>query len=70
MKSVVKVLVNGKAMDAEEKTNVQEFLGSCRLKAENVIVLVNDVVVKPHLWTETTLAEGDHIELVSLIGGG
>ncbi len=57
-------------MDAEEKANVSEFLQSCKLKAENVVVLVNDVVVKPHLWTETILAAGDHIELVSLIGGG
>lgn len=66
----MKIIVNGTAMNAEEKASVLEFLSSCRLKVENVIVLVNDAVIKPPLWAETMLAEGDHLELVSLIGGG
>ncbi len=66
----MKVIVNGKTIETEERASVLELLGSCGLKAENVIVLINDMVVKPPLWTETVLAEGDHVELVSLVGGG
>ncbi len=64
------VKVNGKAMEMAEKTNLSGFIASRRIKAEEVVVLLNEVVVKRELWTSTVLVEGDSVELVSLVGGG
>jgi sulfur carrier protein len=65
----VKVIVNGKTTDTEEK-NLREFILSRRLEPGLVIVELNERVVKRDKWPDTTLKEGDRLELVSLVGGG
>ncbi len=64
------VRVNGKITEAAQNTNLSDLITSLRIKAEEVVVLLNEVVVKRDRWMSTTLAEGDSLELVSLVGGG
>ncbi len=66
----MKVIVNGKAMEVTENTNLYDLLQSPKVKADTIIVVLNDVVVRKDMWTETVLKEGDCMELVSLVGGG
>lgn len=66
----MRVVVNGKDREVPERTSLSEFVVSCNLKPEGVIAVVNETVVKRHIWSEKVLGEGDRIELVSLIGGG
>jgi sulfur carrier protein len=66
----VKLVVNGKRVEAEENTRLSEFIAARRLPPETVIVELNEKVVRKDAWEQTLLAEGDCIELVSLVGGG
>ncbi len=66
----MKLVVNGKAVEAEDNTKLSEFISVRRLQPETVIVELNEKVVRKDAWEKTLLAEGDCIELVSLVGGG
>lgn len=66
----MKLVVNGKAVEAEDNTKLSEFISVRRLQPEMVIVELNEKVVRKDAWEKTLLAEGDCIELVSLVGGG
>ena len=66
----MKVTVNGKIMEVTESTKLYELIASSRVKADAIIVVLNDVVVGKDRWTGTVLKEGDCMELVSLVGGG
>ncbi len=64
------VKVNGKVIKTAQNTNLSDLIVSRKIKAEEVVILLNEIVVKRELWTSTVLAEGDSLELVSLVGGG
>ncbi|MBA4419062.1 MAG: thiamine biosynthesis protein ThiS [Syntrophus sp. (in: bacteria)] len=64
------ITVNGRTMDAAEQMMLSDLLLSCNVKPGVVIVVVNEMVVKQAMWSETKIADGDSIELVSFIGGG
>jgi sulfur carrier protein len=66
----LKVIVNGKTTELAQSMNLQEFVSVRKLSSETVIIELNEKVVKKSLWTKTLLSEGDHLELVSLVGGG
>lgn len=66
----MRVTVNGKAMDVVEKMSLGDFIKTYRSWPEGVIAELNQKVVKRDIWTETVLADGDQLELVSLVGGG
>jgi sulfur carrier protein len=66
----VKVTVNGKAVDVKDRADLWHVVRSFTQDPEAVIVELNENVIKRNIWTETILAEGDRIELVSLVGGG
>lgn len=66
----MRITANGKAMEVAENTNLHDLIQSSKVKADTIIVVLNDVVVKKDLWTETVLKENDCMELVFLVGGG
>ena len=66
----MKVTVNGKAIDVKDRAVLWYVVRSFTQDPEAVIVELNENVIKRNIWTETILAEGDRIELVSLVGGG
>ena len=41
-----------------------------RLPADRVAVERNLEIVPRNQWTETTIGEGDHLEVVHFVGGG
>ncbi len=66
----MRVTVNGKAVETAANMKLSEFISARRLQPETVIVELNEKVVRKDAWEITMLAEGDCIELVSLVGGG
>jgi thiamine biosynthesis protein ThiS len=66
----VKIRVNGKERDVPEGASLQDFILGLGLKPEGVIAELNLKVMGRDSWKETTLAPGDSLELVSLVGGG
>lgn len=66
----MKVIVNGKTMELADSMNLQDLVSVWKVSSEAVVAELNEQVVKKSLWTKTVLSEGDHLELVSLVGGG
>ena len=66
----MKVFVGGKNTEMDEGTSLGDFMESHALTSAQAIVVLNDRVVHGDAWSQTLLGEGDHLELVSLVGGG
>jgi sulfur carrier protein len=66
----MKTILNGRTIEIGPGLSLSDLVRSYELKADRVIVSVNDKVVKRDCWAETTVEEGDRIEFVSLVGGG
>ncbi|OPY72339.1 MAG: Sulfur carrier protein ThiS [Syntrophorhabdus sp. PtaU1.Bin050] len=66
----MKLLVNGKTMEAREHINLRDLIGSCNVKPGGIIVVVSETVVAEDIWTDRVLTDGDRIELLSLVAGG
>ena len=61
--------VNGKAQDTKAQT-VQQLVEQFGLAEQPVAVELNQKVVPRRLHGQMSLAEGDVIEMVQLVGGG
>ena len=66
----MRIIVNGKATEVAENSNLGEFITACTLEGKGIIAELNEKVIIRDLWVETVLKEGDCLELVSLVGGG
>lgn len=66
----MKVLVNGKSMEAKACMNLRDLISSFNMKPGGIIVVVNETVVAEDIWTDRVLTDGDRIELLSLVAGG
>ena len=66
----MKILVNGQDMTLETACTVEQFLLSHRPAARACAVEVNRQLVPKKRRGEHMLNEGDHVEIVSLVGGG
>ena len=65
----MKIVVNGKSEKVCADT-VADYIHTRGLDSETLVVAHNDCVIKQRLWEETRLCEGDHLELLSFVGGG
>lgn len=66
----MKITVNGKAVEILEKMSLKDFVEARKLRQEGIIAELNEKVVTRDKWESAVLAEGDRLELVSLVGGG
>jgi len=65
----MKLTINGQQQDSAAGTLAQliEQLG---MKQDRVAVELNRNIVPRGQWPETSLAEGDNLEIVHFVGGG
>lgn len=66
----MKLIVNGKNHEAPESQTVRQLVESLGLGNAAVAVELNKEVVPKRAHENTTLNEGDVLELVTLVGGG
>lgn len=66
----MKVVVNGEAREVTEGASVAQLLRALGLAAGRVAVEHNGRLVRREEHESTALAEGDRIEVVTLVGGG
>jgi sulfur carrier protein len=67
----MKITLNGEAAEIDEGTTIAALLASRELGAGGpVAVERNGEVVRRAEHESTTLAEGDHVEVVHFVGGG
>lgn len=66
----MRLTVNGESVDLEDGSTIRDLLDRLALPAGPVAVEVNRDVVPRARHPETLLREGDHVEVVTLVGGG
>ncbi len=68
--SLMKLMVNGTALDIASARTIQELLGELKLAGKGAIVELNQEILDINQHAETRLADGDKIEIVHFVGGG
>ncbi len=66
----MRVRVNGEEREIPEGASVPVLLAALGLEPARVAVERNRLVVRRASWAETTLAEGDELEILTFVGGG
>jgi thiamine biosynthesis protein ThiS len=68
--SEIEILVNGETRRIPSPATLLDLLSHLTLDPRTVIVELNREIVRRPRLGETTIAEGDRIELVHFVGGG
>lgn len=68
----MKLHINGEDRDfpAASSFTIASLIDALAMKADRVAVELNRDIVPRTRWEDTTLNEGDHLELVHFVGGG
>ncbi|HET6441695.1 MAG TPA: sulfur carrier protein ThiS [Phycisphaerae bacterium] len=66
----MRITVNGEARDVPDRTTVARLLEMLPTAGGRVAVEVNREIVPRSLHADRALAEGDAVEIVTLVGGG
>ena len=67
---MINLLVNGKAREVEEATDLATYLTGFGLDLQYVAVGYNGEVIKKESFAQVTLKNGDSLEIVRPVGGG
>ncbi|NIQ97623.1 MAG: sulfur carrier protein ThiS [Desulfuromonadales bacterium] len=62
--------VNGKARELEAETSITGLLEQLELDPQRVAVELNRDIVPRERFGDTSLADGDRVEVVQFVGGG
>ena len=66
----MQITLNGDAHEVAGPLTVSELLDRLNIDARRVAVERNLVVLKRETFAQTTIADGDEIEIVNFVGGG
>ncbi|HVP04193.1 MAG TPA: sulfur carrier protein ThiS [Dehalococcoidia bacterium] len=66
----MKITVNGKPRSLSDAASVTALLDVLKVKPEQVAVAINGQVVRRRDWPQTSVREGDVVEVVRAVGGG
>lgn len=64
------IQINGELREVEDNLTLSELVDALALKAEQIAIELNHVVVRRATWEETRLRADDKIEIVHFVGGG
>ncbi|MBW0434611.1 sulfur carrier protein ThiS [Leptospira yasudae] len=64
--------VNGKPLSLSEleKPRISSLLEYLKLRPEMVAIQRNGNILKREFWNETSLEDGDQVEILRFVGGG
>ncbi len=62
--------VNGKDREGQKSLTLAELLAELKLEHQRLAVELNEDVIPKTSFATTVIQEGDHIEVVSFVGGG
>jgi len=66
----VTIIINGEPRQASETVTIADLLTQLNIPQRGVAVEVNCEIVPRTRHAERRLAEGDRLEIVTLVGGG
>ena len=66
----MKLTVNGKPVELPDGSTVSVLLQTLAIEPARVAIERNQDVVPRRTWAEARLSDGDHVEIVTFVGGG
>ena len=67
---IMKISVNGTEHDVADGLTIAQLIQQLNLKTDRIATERNLSVVPKAKYAETTLVEGDKLEIVTFVGGG
>lgn len=67
---IMKISVNGTERDVADGLTIAQLIQQLNLKTDRIATERNLSVVPKAKYAETTLVEGDKLEIVTFVGGG
>jgi thiamine biosynthesis protein ThiS len=64
------IIFNGKSRKVQDGVNIQELLDQMQLDCMQVVVEHNNNIIPRQRLVETTLQNGDTLEVIHFVGGG
>ncbi len=64
------VQLNSESRELRDRSTLDDLVRELSLAPERIAIELNQQVVRRDKWAQTTLADGDRIEIVHFVGGG
>jgi sulfur carrier protein len=64
------IIVNGEEMEVQQPLTLDDLLKALDVREGRTATMVNDGIVKRDARAECSLAEGDRVEVIHMVGGG
>ena len=68
--SLITIVANGKDYKVSQGITLTEFVRSLELSLDHLVVERNRAALTPNEARQTTLEDGDQLELVRIVAGG
>lgn len=66
----MRLMMNGKEQTFDGSLNLAQLIEQLGMKSDRVAVELNRQIVPRAQWSETSLNDGDRLEIVHFVGGG
>lgn len=66
----MRVEINGESRDMADSITLAELILHLALAPERLAIELNHKVVRRIDWQQTTISDGDRVEIVHFVGGG
>jgi thiamine biosynthesis protein ThiS len=66
----MKLQINGEEKSFDAPLSLASLVESMGMKPDRVAVELNRAIVPRDRWSQTSLADGDRLEVVHFVGGG
>lgn len=67
---MIRIELNGEPTALESPANLEELLQKLKLDSANLAIAVNQQVIPRSQRAETTLKDGDRVEIIRAVAGG
>lgn len=64
------ITVNGKQIRLTSEMSVADYLEQNNYQINRIAVEMNEEILPKYSYSETMLKDGDHLEVVTFVGGG
>lgn len=64
------ITVNGKQIQLTSEMSVADYLEQNNYQIKRIAVELNEEILPKYSYSDTMLKDGDHLEVVTFVGGG
>ncbi len=67
---MIQIQLNGEPIQSTADIKLFDFLTQENLNPKLIAIEFNGEILHRHHWEDTTLSDGDRLEVVTIVGGG